>query len=214
MTIISYRHRFIFIKTVKTAGTSIEIDLSRRVEDEAVVTPITPSDDNHHPRNYCAQDGTVRYTNHMKANLIRDQIGGDRFAGFFKFCVEREPVEKCISQFHMLRNSPVHNQGGQYTLSWQDYCDAGKFPVELGKYSEMRNGQRHLLVDRVLRYERLKTDLPELLNSLGIPRFEFTSRAKSEYSRNALVSPEQVTASQRKKIYSAFKASLVVTGLY
>ena len=43
--IISHRHRFIFIKTRKTAGTSIEIALSRYCGPSDVITPITLSDE-------------------------------------------------------------------------------------------------------------------------------------------------------------------------
>ena len=43
--IISHKYRFIFIKTVKTAGTSIEIARSRFCGDRDVITPISPQDE-------------------------------------------------------------------------------------------------------------------------------------------------------------------------
>ena len=43
--IISHRHKFIFIKTRKTAGTSIEIALSKICGDEDVITSIAPEAD-------------------------------------------------------------------------------------------------------------------------------------------------------------------------
>lgn len=50
--IISHRYRFIFIKTMKTAGTSVEIFLSQRCAAEDVVTPIHPEVHPHQPRNH------------------------------------------------------------------------------------------------------------------------------------------------------------------
>jgi len=50
--ILSHRYKFIFIKTRKTAGTSIEIYLSQFTKAFDVVTPISPSPDNHQPKNY------------------------------------------------------------------------------------------------------------------------------------------------------------------
>ena len=45
IVIISHRHRFIFIKTGKTAGTSVEIALSKFCGPEDVITPISPEDE-------------------------------------------------------------------------------------------------------------------------------------------------------------------------
>lgn len=50
--IVSHEHRFIFVKTRKTAGTSIEVFLSKLAGDDAIVTPTTPAVEGHHPRNY------------------------------------------------------------------------------------------------------------------------------------------------------------------
>ena len=43
--IISHRHRYIFIKTHKTAGTSVEISLSRFAGPDDVLTPVAPRDE-------------------------------------------------------------------------------------------------------------------------------------------------------------------------
>lgn len=43
--IISHAHRFVFIKTRKTAGTSIEIELSKHCGPEDIITTISPNDE-------------------------------------------------------------------------------------------------------------------------------------------------------------------------
>ena len=213
MTIVSFRHRFIFIKTTKTAGTSIEADLSRHLEPEAIVTPIIPAIAGHDPRNFADADGQPLYYNHMPASAVRERLGKNTYEGFLTFCVEREPVEKCISHFHMQRNSSVHNPEGAYTHSWTDYVEDGKFPVDVGKYTEPHSGGRRLIVDRILRYDRLSKSLSTLLEDRGLPNFRLTSQAKSEYSRNRLVSPSDVTAPERKRIYDAFRQTIELTGI-
>jgi hypothetical protein len=41
----SFEHNFLFIKTRKTAGTSLEIELSRHCGAADIVTPISPEDE-------------------------------------------------------------------------------------------------------------------------------------------------------------------------
>ena len=43
--ILSHKHQFIFIKTNKTAGTSIEIALSSICGEDDIITPIHSSDE-------------------------------------------------------------------------------------------------------------------------------------------------------------------------
>ncbi len=50
--IISHEHRFIFVKTRKTAGTSVEVFLADHVEPGAIVTPVRPPVEGHVARNH------------------------------------------------------------------------------------------------------------------------------------------------------------------
>ena len=78
--IISHRHRFIFIKTQKTAGTSIEVFLSGLCGPEDVVTPFGAPEPGHEPRNFAG------YTNQMTASEIRSRVGEDLWRTYFTFC--------------------------------------------------------------------------------------------------------------------------------
>lgn len=213
MAIISFRYGFVFVKTTKTAGTSIEVELSKVAGPDDVVTPVLPPEPGHVARNYTDTAGNTLFYNHMPAGRIREIIGADRFDEMTVFCVEREPVEKCISHFHMQRNSSLHNPDGAYQLSWAEFVEAGRFPVDLHKYAEGPPGARRLIVDQILRYDRLDYDLPALMARFGIEDFALRARAKAEYSRNRLVRPGDVTADQRARIYDAFAETLEVSGI-
>lgn len=212
MAIVSFQHNFIFIKTTKTAGTSIEVDLSNVAGEDAIVTPILPPVEGHRPRNFGEANGPKTFFNHMSAVQVRDQIGAERFGRMFKFCVEREPISKCISHYHMLCNSPMH-QPPEGAPSWEAYCALRRFPVDTSRYSERRNGRLSLLVDRILRYDRLEQELSAVMTLLGIQGFALRSRAKSEYSRQQRVRPEDVTPPQRAAIERAFAESSRLIGI-
>lgn len=213
MTVISFEKRFVFIKTQKTAGTSIEVDLSRWVGDTGIVTPIFPEVPGHRARNFAQGGNPQAFYNHMPATEVRNLIGSERFSGMYRFCVERDPIDKCISHFHMLRNSAAHSGGGTYASSWNDYCFEGRFPIDVGKYTENRNGKLDLIVDRVIRYDRLETELAEVMQHIGMPDFKLQARAKSEFRTRALVHREDVTPRQRARILEAFAKTLEVTGI-
>ena len=88
--IISHKYQFIFIKTRKTAGTSIEAYLSQYCGDADVLTPIFPSVTGHRPRNW------GDYYNHIDAFSIRESIGPDIWDKYYKFCIERNPWDKTL----------------------------------------------------------------------------------------------------------------------
>ena len=81
--IVSHEHRFIFVKTRKTAGTSIEVFLSKFAGDDAIVTPTIPAVEGHQPRNYNPTRLAMisrlhlgrEYWNHMPARKIRARLG-------------------------------------------------------------------------------------------------------------------------------------------
>lgn len=214
MALVSLDHNLIFLKTRKTAGTSIETDLSQRLEPRAIVTPIFPPMPGHEARNYQNEQGEPLYFNHMHGRLVRDRLGAEKFNSMTRICVEREPVRKCISYFHMMRNSALHNPDGAYQHSWDEFVEAGDFPIDLDMYSEVKEGRRVSLVTHILRHDRLEVELPALLADLGIPDFILKSRAKSEYSRNVLITPDQVTPAQRARIENAYRETTQFLGQF
>ncbi|MFY0659617.1 MAG: hypothetical protein JXR15_03925 [Shimia sp.] len=209
MAIVSFKHNFIFLKTAKTAGTSVEVDLSPVAGSDAVVTPILPPEPGHHPRNYAGEDGEPQFYNHMTAAIMRDALGASRFDSMFKFCIEREPVSKCISRFHMLRNSKRHNRRGSYKLSWEEFVQKGIFPIDVSRYAI--DGDR--VIDRILRYDELPYALENLMRELDVPDFKLTTNAKSTFSQNVLITQDDVTDAQKDIIYEAFAESIELSGI-
>ena len=199
MTIVSFSRRFIFIKTAKTAGSSMEVHLAQICGPDDIVTPINPPNPRHQPRNHGDE-----YYNHMPAERIR-ALQPKSFAACYKFCFERHPVDKCLSHFAMLRNSPHHRRPDS-PRTWQAYLEQGRFPVDIDKYS---SADGELLVNRIYRYEELDAALRDLEQRLNCRLTPFAAQEKSGF-RYEVPSLAEVMGDkgQKARIMEAFSASL------
>ena len=199
--LLSHKYKFIFIKTKKTAGTSVEIELNKLMSDKDIVTPIKPSHQDHTPRNYIYNG--KKLFNHMMMSDLKKIIPQSVHDGYFKFCIEREPVEKCLSDFFMLKNSLYHIRN-KIPLTWKEYLKAGQFPIDTKKYTNENNV---LCVDKIIKYENLESDLFEISQKLGFKFSGVNVRAKSGFREKLVVSQNE-----REFIYSAFANSNKFTG--
>jgi hypothetical protein len=225
--ILSHKHKFIFIKTAKTAGTSIEVFLSKQCGSDDIVTPITPPVEGHYPRNYegfinplpeiLERPGKIfstlrrsfisraKFYNHMPAREMKQRVPADVWNGYFKFCVERNPWDKVLSHYYM------HAAREDGSLSLNEYLARGRLPVNYFRYTD-RSG-RKIIVDRVVSYENLLSDLSEVFAQLNIP-FDGTLgvAAKSEYRTERRPYQEVFTNEQRKIIEKAFAKEITLHG--
>ncbi len=224
--IISHKYKFIFIKTTKTAGTSIELHLSDCCEDGDIVTPIDPLVAGHRPRHYrglwnplpelldAQSPGRMktlaqflsanRFYNHISARKIRRRIPAPVWNGYFKFCVERNPWDKSLSHYHMLKSRY------QEALTFDDYFRQGQFCVNYPLYSD---DDGTILVDRILRYETLDRELGEVFGQLGIPwQGTLAHSAKSGYRDDRRHWSECYTQSQRETIARVFRREIRLLG--
>ncbi len=237
--IISHKHKFIFVKTRKTAGTSVEISLSRYCGAGDVLSPISLSDEplrgvlGCRPRHYLSsKDGegygsdflwsiasrieSIRpetvpyryrkrwsnweaarviraeggYYNHMRASKIEALCGSDVWNSYFKFCVERNPVDKTLSHFHYLSKH----------ASLDEYLDDGEYCSDFYKYSM----DDRICVDRILDFSNLNSELGEVCQSLGIDFDGWIPRAKGGYRPRKDASSKTISRQQRERIRSAF----------
>jgi hypothetical protein len=204
VTIISFSHNFIFIKTHKTASTSLEVHLSQECAEGDIVTPIYPENPTHRPRNYAARDGMVIFYNHMPAIQIRD-LCPNRFQQSYKFAFERHPIDKCLSHFAMLRNSPFHHEENKPT-TWEEYLERGEFPIDTALYTD---GEGKLIVDRLYKYEEITDALADVAAKTGIRNRPLNVREKSGFRYNVPTFCKIMErAEQRDQIWKAFEVTL------
>lgn len=148
--ILSYRHRFLFLKTKKSAGTSLEIALSGICGPDDIITVISREDQevrerlgflgpqNHIIRDVRNERGGVsranKFFNHMSYREVKERLPDLNLDEFFVFAVERDPVDRMMSLYHFQGGPERHgtlddwleHPKSQKFLGWDLYHDEGK----------------------------------------------------------------------------------------
>ena len=198
--IVSHSHRFIFIKTRKPAGTTVEIALSRYLADGDVVTPISPDDEELRaglgypgPRNdlipvrrYTARQVAravrrgrrERYANHTALRDLRRTMSAREFDDYTKFTIERNSWDREVSMYWW-HTKPRPGSGSEPTRrpSMLDYIRTIKQFSNLCLYTI----DDEVAVDRVCRYEELEDDLADLMADIGVGGTIDLPKAKSQF---------------------------------
>jgi hypothetical protein len=187
--LISHRKNFIYTKTVKTAGTSVEsyFEPFCMREGEWVFK--------HKREEYISDAGIVGvrgskseigdslWWNHMPAKRIKLQIGDDIWDSYFKFCVVRNPFDKVVSAYYYFNKeareeannalrdgtsvSPqlMSKESEIRKEKFHAWLTTAKLPFDRNQY--LIDGQ--YVMDFVIRYESLNDGIREVCSRLGLP---------------------------------------------
>ncbi len=177
--IASHARSFIFLKTRKTAGTSVEIALSKVCGPGDVITRISPEDEElraraggRGPQNFESPPLPRQAFNHMSARLARDVVGVQAWRAYYTFAIERNPWDAVVSLYYWkYKDLPE--------LPDFDHYVAQEWIEQLANNRRMYRIRGKLAVDRVLRYERLADELDEVWAHLGLPGAPDLPRAKA-----------------------------------
>jgi hypothetical protein len=186
--IVSHRHKLIFVKTRKVAGTSFEIALSGFLGPEDVITPITEDDEAirrargwRGPQNYTkppaewtpgewvragrrllkGQPGRARpakYVNHIPAVKLRARLGAATWDAYTKVSIDRNPFDLAVSLYHYFERDGRR--------SFAQFVHAGG--AYRGSNFDLYAIDGVPAMDRLLRYETLDAELEALGADLGL----------------------------------------------
>ena len=189
--IISHTHKFIFVKTRKTAGSSIEkylVDYYFGPEDVC-----TGSDMDSNPRlNTASNNG------HLKWNEIAAQYPKEwqwYHKNYYKFAVERNPWEKLVSMYWFYKSyRPTMVQQG-----FEDFLDKH---IEQCNDWDMYAQEDELKVDCLIDY----ADLHNAMKTIPVPYADELSfvRMKSGISQSADYR-EMYNSHTRKSVEQVFQ---------
>lgn len=213
--IVSHKHKFIFFKTRKTAGTSIEIALSKFCGEQDIITPITDEDEKlreslgyRGPQNfyvpysrYSLEDWYTRirrskkakFYNHTPAIKAYHWLNSKLWNSYYKFCFTRNPWDKAISHYYFFI--------GRYNLdmTFGEYLEQhySKIPLNYDVYTI----DGHIAVDHVGLYKNLEQELDTILQHIGIDDGFTLPHAKGKYRTDRR--PYQEVYGEKEKEYIA-----------
>jgi hypothetical protein len=176
--IVSHAHRFIFLKTRKTAGTSVEIALSTAAGPDDLITPVSDVDEElrrsvggRAAQNFDSPPLPRKAFSHMHARMVQKLVGPEVWGAYYKVAIERNPWDTVVSLYY-------------WRFRDQEPPPFAEFVQKpLIEQLAMKNARTYRLdgriaVDRVLRYESLTDELGELWSHLSLPGRPELPRAK------------------------------------
>lgn len=195
MTLVSHRRQFIFLRTHKTASTSVEASLEHLCLPEGGIPGEAVGE---HRRNmHMGPDGIIGsrgsrknmppWRDHMSARSIRSKIGRRIWSRYFKFAVVRNPFDRLVSMYFYRMEDAVRQE-----LAEAPFDEVRRRfhawlpgPHPRNNLTKLMIGPRYVL-DHVIYYERLATDLAEVAEALEagpltLPRYKGESRVREEH---------------------------------
>jgi len=203
--IVSHAHRFIFLKTRKTAGTSVEIALSRICGPADIITPITQTDEQlrrsvggRPPQNYTAPPLTLEGRAHLPAGDVRQIVGADVWGSYLKFSIERNPWDAVVSLYFW------RNRNASAPVPFEDFVNSDEVPKWAERNAQIYRLHGEVVVDQMCRFESLESDLAGLWSALGLPGTPELPHAKGASRPREARYPAMFTPATARRVGEIF----------
>lgn len=169
--IVSHAHRFIFLRTEKTGGTSLTAALKAAcAPGDTYPGQIRPAWSRRLPFSY---GGLQRNAPdlfglhpHATARQARRVLGPKIFDNYFKFAIERNPWDRQVS-LYTHREWKKGKDNANFDRDMRSLVYRSTEYCRLDNWSIYAIGNE-IVVDRIIRYETLAQDVAEIARILGI----------------------------------------------
>lgn len=228
--IVSHARKFIFVKTRKTSGTSMEISLSQACGPDDIITPISWEDElirlefgGRLPQNYEGRGEAKyrdmikarklkvlrarrrgRFYNHMPAVAIRDRVGKDVWEQYFTFSIERHPYEKVVSHVYFHARD---KRRWDFNRELERVLQKGYY-VSYPIYSD---GDQPI-VDFIVNFERMQEDLARLSERLGFDVAAHYPKTKHQFRSERRPASELLSDAAKATIYEQCRVEFDALG--
>ena len=176
MVLVSHARQFIFLKTQKTAGTTIEMALEPYCRPKnSIVTEKTQAKHSRVGivgRRLCEQNklkkllGFADWYSHMPAATVRELLGDKRWRQYRKISSVRNPFDAAVSLFYWRlaqQNKSVPTEFSEVRQEFKQMLRANDWSVS---YRATHIDDR-MVIDDVVRFENLENDLAKIVEKIA-----------------------------------------------
>lgn len=209
--LVSHEYKFIYLKTVKTGGTSTEVFLQGAIEPEGdeVIDRTDMRDDAHGIVGFRGDvsklDTPPRWFNHMSAKAVRDQLDPEIWQGYTKLANIRNPFSRAVSAFYQRHRAGVFTMPSRFEEA-RDLFSAFITSPSYGSYKRIIHCDDSYVLNDVIFYEQLEQDISRICAYLGIdlplarlPHYKKTTAAHVEQPTAAFFNAESADAVRAKE---------------
>jgi len=199
MVLVCHPARFIFMKTHKTASTSVEMYFERfcvppeRFLGTESVPQIVSAAGVVGGRRDGKRRGDLWY-NHMPAERVRELLGAETWARYFRFATVRNPFSQMLSNFFWLTHRRPPTDDAAFAKARRAFARFVTGPL---LWRRKWSNDLHIVgidgrveMDRLIRFEHLAADTAAVCAHLGLPfdpaLMPHTKRARQSGRRYAL----------------------------
>ena len=221
--IVSHKHKFIFVRTEKTAGSSLQLALARMCGADDVVTGTGPlKHQTHWPRWTKVMPAGISplrrmfpkqfgFHPHASISQIRDYYGEDVYKSYFKFTIERNPWDRQLSLY-------CHRKRKQHQTAPIKFERDMRSPIYRSlHYTRLRNWEIYSIddqvaVDYVIRFEDLETGVRHVFNEIGASGEIELPRLRTQFRRNKATYRDAYTPELRELVGSWYHREIAAFG--
>ena len=150
---ISHKYKFIFLATPRTGSSTVRNVLNQYSDIQSVhISEVNEANPFYH------------HISALELKEIFEQKGWN-WDEYFKFCFVRNPFDRVASLYHHKKRKDAFAD-----LSFSDYVaridTTTRLPTSMDSFLNDSDGK--LLCDKILKFEKMGVELPEILSKFGI----------------------------------------------
>ncbi|MBV9570245.1 MAG: sulfotransferase family 2 domain-containing protein [Alphaproteobacteria bacterium] len=204
--IVSFQKNFVFIRTRKTASSTIETVLRQSLDSEDLFVGKSTL---RHPKGKDRarpQSNIETVAAHMKAEDIAKLVPDSFWSGSFKFTSERHPYEKAVSLAYYNFGKAQQSEG--------DFAEFLDMTVRRGNYRSFDHYtiDGKVVVNDFIRHETLESDLKRIADIIGVLVPDDLPQKRTAFRADRRPAHEILTPEQKQQVYQRCREEFELLG--